>query len=62
MSAIERLNQLDQIERDNEIANFEKQTGYDRETARRSTLGKDPDEIEKEIKKIIERRKAIKRR
>ena len=62
MSAIERLNQLDQIERDNEIANFIKQTGYDRETARRSTLGKDPDEIEKEIKKIIERQKAIKRR
>lgn len=62
MSVQERLNQLDQIERDLEIANFIKQTGYDRATARRSTLNKSPEEIEKEIKKIQERQKAIKRR
>lgn len=62
MSAEERLHQLDQIERDLEIANFVNQTGYDRATARRSTLGKNPDEIQKEINKIIERQKAIKRR
>ena len=59
MSVQERLSQIEQIERDRVIAEFVSGTGYSRRTAARSTLKKDPQQIEAEIKKIQERQKLI---
>lgn len=59
MSPQERINQAERLERDSAISDFEKQTGYNRRTAGRATLKKDPDEVQAEINKIIERRKRI---
>ena len=55
MSVQERLSQIEQIERDKVIADYVSRTGYSRRTAARSTLKKDPQQIEAEIKKIQER-------
>lgn len=59
MSVQERLSQIEQIERDRVIADYVSRTGYSRRTAARSTLKKDPRQIEAEIKKIQERQKLI---
>ena len=57
----ERLETLRQIERDKEIRNFVKETGYSRTTAQQSTKGKTPEQIAAEIKKIKERQQNIRR-
>lgn len=62
MTARERQEVADRIERDRVIADFMRRTGYTRETASESTRNKSPAEIEKEIQKIINRRKSIMRR
>ena len=62
MTARERQEVADRIERDRVIADFMRRTGYTRETASESTRDKSPAEIEKEIQKIINRRKLIMRR
>ena len=59
MSAAERLSQIEQIERDRQISDFVKQTGYTRTAARAATLKKDPQQIATEIKKIQERQRVI---
>jgi hypothetical protein len=61
MTASERLSQIEQIERDKEISDFVRQTGYSRRTARETTLKKNPDQIAAEIKKIQERQRTIAR-
>ena len=58
LSVEERLEQIRQLERDKEIAAFQKATGYSREAARASTLRKNPQQIEAQIKKIMEGRKT----
>lgn len=62
MTARERQEVADRIERDRVIADFMRRTGYTRETASESTRNKSPADIEKEIQKIISRRKTIMRR
>ena len=57
MTRAEQASRIAQIERDLEIRNFQEQTGYTRETARRSTLKKSPEQIQAEIAKIQERRR-----
>ena len=59
MSAAERLSQIEQIERDRQVSDFVKQTGYTRTAARAATLKKDPQQIAAEIKKIQERQRVI---
>lgn len=59
MSAMERLSQIEQLERDRQINDFVKQTGYTRQSARSATLKKDPEQIAAEIKKIQERQRVI---
>lgn len=59
MTAQERLNQIEQLERDKQIREFINQTGYSRTTARAATLKKDPEQIAAEIKKIQERQRVI---
>lgn len=59
LTALERISQAENIERDRVVSDFMKQTGYTRETARRSTFNKTPEEIAREIKKIKERQKII---
>lgn len=60
-TAQERLETLRQIERDKEIRDFVKETGYSRTTARQSTKGKTPQQIADQIKKIKERQQNIRR-
>lgn len=55
----ERQSQLEQLKRDAELSRFQSETGYDRESARRSTRNKSPAEIDAAIKKIKERQKRI---
>ena len=59
MSAAERLSQIEQIERDRQVSDFVKQTGYTRTAARAATLKKDPEEIAAQIKRIQERQRVI---
>ena len=59
MSAAERLSQIEQIERDRQVSDFVKQTGYTRTAARAATLKKEPQQIAAEIKKIQERQRVI---
>lgn len=56
MTVDERLSKIGQYERDQEIREYAKQTGYDRRTAAQDTRRKTPDQIAREIKKIQERR------
>ena len=58
----ERQSQIEQLQRDADIRQFVTETGYTRETARRSTRKKTPEQIDAEIKKIKERQKALNRR
>jgi hypothetical protein len=57
----ERQSQIEQLQRDADIARFMTETGYTRETARRSTRKKTPAEIDAEIAKIKERQENIRR-
>lgn len=59
MSAMERLNQIEQLERDKQIQSFVSQTGYSRRAAQSITRKKDPQQIQAEIKKIQERQRVI---
>lgn len=59
LTAQERQSQLEQLKRDAELSRFQSETGYDRESARRSTRNKSPAEIDAAIKKIKERQKRI---
>lgn len=59
MSAMERLNQIEQLERDKQIQSFVSQTGYSRRAAQSITRKKDPQQIQAEIKKIKERQRVI---
>ena len=59
MTPTERLAQIEQIERDRQINEFVRQTGYSRTTARKATLKKDPEQIAAEIKRIQERQRVI---
>lgn len=59
LTAEERQSQLEQLKRDAELSRFQSETGYDRESARRSTRNKSPAEIDAAIKKIKERQKRI---
>ena len=55
LSVEERLDQIERLRRDEEIKKYMTETGYNRETARRSTRNKTPAEIDAEIQKIKER-------
>lgn len=57
----ERQGQIEQLQRDADIKRFMTETGYTRETARRSTRKKTPAEIDAEIAKIKERQENIRR-
>ena len=57
----ERQSQIEQLQRDADIRRFMTETGYTRETARRSTRKKTPAEIDAEIAKIKERQERIRR-
>lgn len=57
----ERQSQIEQLQRDADISRFMTETGYTRETARRSTRKKTPAEIDAEIAKIKERQENIRR-
>lgn len=57
----ERQSQIEQLQRDADIGRFMTETGYTRETARRSTRKKTPAEIDAEIAKIKERQENIRR-
>lgn len=59
MSAMERLNQIEQLERDKQIQSFVSQTGYSRRAAQSIIRKKDPQQIQAEIKKIQERQRVI---
>lgn len=59
LTAEERQSQLEQLKRDAELSRFQSETGYDRESARRSTRNKSPADIDAAIKKIKERQKRI---
>lgn len=59
ISVEERLGQLEQIERDRQINEYVRETGYQRRTARASTLKKDPAQIAAEIERIKERQRRI---
>lgn len=57
----ERQSHIEQLQRDADISRFMTETGYTRETARRSTRKKTPAEIDAEIAKIKERQENIRR-
>lgn len=57
----ERQSQIEQLQRDADLRRFMTETGYTRETARRSTRKKTPAEIDAEIAKIKERQENIRR-
>ncbi len=58
----ERQEQLERLKRDAEIKRFIDETGYDRTTARKSTQGKTPEQVDAAIKKIKERQAKLVRR
>ena len=58
ISVDERLDRIRRLERDQEIAAYQKATGYSRAEARADTLRKSPQQIEAKIKKILEGRKT----
>lgn len=61
LTAIERISQAEQIARDEIIQSFQNETGYSRRSASIITRNKDPNEILKEVNKIKERQKALRR-
>ena len=58
---MERISQAEQIARDEIIQSFQNETGYSRRSASIITRNKDPNEILKEVNKIKERQKALRR-
>ena len=61
MTAMERVEQAAILKRDQVIKDFENETGYTRTTAQRTTRNKSPAEVIKEVNKIKERQKALRR-
>lgn len=61
LTAMERISQAEQLLRDEVIINFQDETGYSRRDASIITRNKDPDQILKEVNKIKERQKALRR-
>ena len=61
LTAMERISQAEQIARDEIVQNFQNETGYSRRSASIITRNKDPNEILKEVNKIKERQKALRR-
>ena len=61
LTAMERISQAEQIARDEIIQSFQNETGYSRRSASIITRNKDPNEILKEVNKIKERQKALRR-
>lgn len=59
ISVEERLGQLEQLERDRQINEYVRETGYQRRTARAATLKKDPAQVAAEIERIKERQRRI---
>ena len=62
ISVEERLEQIRQLSRDETIQDYMTRTGLSRATARADTLGKNPEQIEAQIKKILERQRTIAKR
>lgn len=58
-TARERLEVARILQRDSEIKQYMSETGYNRETARRSTRNKSPAQIEADIQKVKERQARI---
>lgn len=61
MTLQERLSQLEQLERDKELQNFIRETGFSRTSARRATRKKTPEQVQAEINKIKEMQEALRR-
>lgn len=61
MSAAERIEQAAQLLRDEVISDFQKETGYSRRSAGIITRNKNPAEVLKEVEKIKERQRALRR-
>lgn len=61
LTAMERISQAEQLLRDEVISNFQDETGYSRRSASVITRNKDPDQILKEVNKIKERQKSLRR-
>lgn len=61
ISAAERIEQAAQLLRDEVISDFQKETGYSRRSAGIITRNKNPAEVLKEVEKIKERQRAIRR-
>lgn len=61
LTAMERISQAEQIARDEIIQSFQNETGYSRRSSSIITRNKDPNEILKEVNKIKERQKALRR-
>lgn len=61
ISAAERIEQAAQLFRDEVISDFQKETGYSRRSAGIITRNKNPAEVLKEVEKIKERQRALRR-
>lgn len=61
ISAAERIEQAAQLLRDEVISDFQKETGYSRRSAGIITRNKNPAEVFKEVEKIKERQRALRR-
>lgn len=61
ISAAERIEQAAQLLRDEVISDFKKETGYSRRSAGIITRNKNPAEVLKEVEKIKERQRALRR-
>ena len=61
LSPEERLEQAARLSKDLEIRDIQKEIGYSRETIRRMMQKKDPEQLAKEIEKIKERQKLLRR-
>lgn len=61
ISAAERIEQAAQLLRDEVISDFQKETGYSRRSAGIITRNKNPAEVLKEVEKIKERQRALRR-
>lgn len=61
MTLQERISQLEQLERDKELQNFIKETGFSRASARRATRKKTPEQVQAEINKIKEMQETLRR-
>lgn len=61
LSPEERLEQAARLSKDFEISDIQKEIGYSRKTIRRMMQKKDPEQLAKEIEKIKERQKLLRR-